>query len=132
MLSEAPWTSDTRLQHIHPLAPIRLRHLQGATRFPFELPFEPHDSLALYDCLQQQLELVSSELDASWLEAAQCRLQQLSPDGFFTSAVNHCISRKKAREYETELKKLMIDWASVHGGAFPNSKIWSLLKLLWL
>ncbi len=120
---ECPWKADSRLLQFHPLAPVQLGHLCQEGGFPFELPFEPRDSLQLYDCLQSQLQAMSADNKASpeWLSAASEQLKVLSPETFFADAPNQSISRTASRRYEAALKQLMCDWAK-HGGKKHGGK----------
>lgn len=111
--SASEWRTDARLVPIHPLAPIRLSHLQGAAAFPFDLPLEPKDSLSLYDHLHDVLQeaAVDGSAESGWASTAGKDLHRLNPEVYFASAPNHCMMRSSSRQYEAELKDLLRLWA---------------------
>ena len=123
-----PWNADSRLQQIHPFAPLRIDHLQTDGGFPLELPLEPRDSLQLFDCLQLQLQdtITKNEADHAWTSAASDQLKLLSPEAFFADSPIQCISRAASRRYEAALKDLLCDWAK-HGGETPGISAYRLL-----
>ncbi|KAK9832186.1 hypothetical protein WJX74_002273 [Apatococcus lobatus] len=127
--SAAEWRADTRLLPIHPLAPIQLSHLQAAATFPFDLPFEPRDSLCLYTHLHTALEQAMSDVlvEPAWTSSAIEALNCLSPEAYFANASHQTITRSASRQYEAELKELLRLWAS-NGGAAIIEKVLKQLR----